>query len=94
MIKRAEDQEGKRIGEDKLGGLKGKGSLERRKAAGKQSRGSEKSILTHPVSCFSLFKRKKEKKRRSRIDERNMGDESHKEDRNAHPIRHCTFFLL
>lgn len=41
MIKRAEDQEGKHIGEDKLEALKGKGSLERQKAGGKQSRGKQ-----------------------------------------------------
>lgn len=87
MIKRAEDQEGKHIGEDKLGALKGKGSLERQKAAGKQSRGSESlfSLSQSPVSHYLTGE-----KRRSRIDERNMGNESHKEDRNAYPIRHCT----
>lgn len=87
MIKRAEDQEGKHIGEDKLGALKGKGSLEGQKAGGKQSRGSESlfSLSQSPVSHYLT-----EKKRRSRIDERNMGNESHKEDRNAYPIRHCT----
>lgn len=47
------------IGEDKLWALKGKGSLEKQKAARKQSRGMQgewDSILALAVSCFSLLK--------------------------------------
>lgn len=62
MIKRAEDQEGKHIGEDKLGALKGKGSPERKEAGGKQSRGRESlfSLTRSPVSHY--FKKKKKGK--------------------------------
>lgn len=48
MIKRAEDQEGEHIGEDKLRALKGKGSVERHKAAGER-------VYSHSASLLFLI---------------------------------------